>query len=82
VRRRHELLLYDRVALVRPELLEIADQVDDDVWLDPDGTAELLRLLRDGCASPLYNREVHPSELLAAVYYMHRRLCRRSAGDS
>jgi hypothetical protein len=68
--RRREALLCDRVASVHAQLLDIA-------WLlercpDPDAraVAELRKLLRDGCESPLYNAEVHDSELRAALHYI------------
>lgn len=38
----------------------------------------LHRLLTDGCASPLYNCEVHPSELRATLYYVRSRLGART----
>jgi hypothetical protein len=73
-RYRCDLLLEDRVAGVRADLLEIAAMLE---WAgDPDPTcvAELHRLLRDGCESPLYNRDVHISELRAIVYYAKQAL--------
>lgn len=73
-RRRFEVLLHDRVALVRADLLEIAELLERTADPDPRGVAELHRLLTDGCESPLFNRDVHPSELLASVYYVHSRL--------
>ena len=30
------------------------------------------KLLTDGCESPLYNRDIHMSELRAALYYLRR----------
>jgi hypothetical protein len=64
-RYRCDLLLEDRLAGVRADLLEIAD---------PACVAQLRRLLRDGCESPLYNRDVHISELRATVYYAKQAL--------
>ena len=32
------------------------------------------RLLADGLQSPLFNRDVHPSELLATLYFIRLRL--------
>lgn len=74
VRRRHLPLLRDRVTAVRADLLEIAallDRVDN-----PDGgiLALLRALLTDGCDSPLYNDEIHTSELRATLYYIRRQL--------
>jgi hypothetical protein len=37
----------------------------------------LHRLLTDGCESPLYNRDVHPSELRATIFYVRSRLIAR-----
>jgi hypothetical protein len=59
---------------VRSDLLEIAamlEHVDDP---DPECVRELRRLLSDGCDSPLYNRDVHPSELSATLYFVKRAL--------
>jgi hypothetical protein len=75
--RRRELLLYDRVAGVRGDLLELAallEQADDP---DPACVSELRRLLRDGCQSPLYNRDVHTSELRATLYYTKQAIAER-----
>ena len=74
LRRRFEVLLHDRVREVRGDLLEIAlllEAADDP---DPECVAELSRLVRDGCKSPLYNPDVHPSELRATLHYVRSRL--------
>jgi hypothetical protein len=63
-------LLTDRVAAVRDELLEVALIVEHRDDLDPSRMAALHRLLTDGCESPLYNRDVHISELRATLYYL------------
>jgi hypothetical protein len=71
---RRQLLLLDRVAEVRDDLLVIAallEQIEDP---DPACVAEVRRLLRDGCESPLYNRAVHSSELRATVHYVRAQL--------
>jgi hypothetical protein len=70
VRRRRELLLCDRVALVRTDLLELADLLERTEDPDPDSVNALRALLRNGCDSPLYNAELHMSELRAALYYL------------
>jgi hypothetical protein len=62
-RSRHALLHY-RAAAVRSELLEIAHDPD------PACVTTLHELLANGCDSPLYNPDVHVSELRAAVYYV------------
>ena len=64
------MLLLDRVATVRPELLELADALERCGDPDPAAVADLRRLLTDGCQSPLYNPEVHISELRATLYYL------------
>jgi len=69
IRRRFEVLLPDRVAAVRTDLVEIADLLDNTAEPDPVCVAELSRLLRDGCQSPLYNSDLHVSELRATLYY-------------
>jgi hypothetical protein len=73
-RRRFEVLLHDRVALVRADLLEIAELLEQAPEPEPWCVTELRRLLTDGCESPLLNPAVHPSELRASVYYLHSRL--------
>jgi hypothetical protein len=69
-RRRFEVLLLDRVAPVRADLLEIAALLEAAPDPDPGCVRSLHRLLTDGCESPLYNPEVHPSELRATLYYV------------
>jgi hypothetical protein len=70
VQSRHAVLLHDRVALVRDQLLEIALLLERDGNLDGSWILDVHRLVTDGCESPLYNREVHISELWAALYYL------------
>lgn len=69
-RRRFEVLLVDRAASVRPELLELANALEECADPDPASLADLRRLLTDGCQSPLYNPDVHISELRATLYYL------------
>lgn len=73
-RRRFEVLLVERVRLVRDELLEIAALLESATDPDPACIRALHRLLTDGCESPLYNPAVHPSELSATLYYLRARL--------
>ncbi len=73
-RRRFDVLLQERVAPVRGELLEIAALLEHDRQPDPGCVVAVHRLLTDGCASPLYNRDVHPSELRATLHYVRCRL--------
>jgi hypothetical protein len=75
---RHTLLLHDRAAAVKEELLEIAlilEHADD---LEASWVFETHKLLTDGCESPLYNRDIHVSELWATLYYL--RIAREPAG--
>lgn len=72
--RRFDVLLQERVSLVRGELLEIAALLEGELRPDPGCVVALHRLLTDGCASPLYNRDVHPSELRATLHYVRCRL--------
>lgn len=73
-RHRFEVLLHERVALVRGELLEIAALLEGERRPDPGCVVALDKLLTDGCASPLYNIDVHPSELRATLHYVRCRL--------
>lgn len=71
---RFEVLLADRLPPVRDDLLEIAALLEQTSRPNPGCVATLRRLLTDGCESPLYNPEVHPSELRATLYYVRSRL--------
>ena len=68
--RKFDVLLLDRVAAVRPELLELADSLERSREPNPAAVADLRRLLTDGCRSPLYNPDIHISELRATLYYL------------
>ena len=70
---RSGLLLCDRVVAVRVALLEIADLLERAERPDPEAVRAVRRLLADGLQSPLFNRDVHPSELLATLYYVRLR---------
>ena len=74
VRRRHVLLLVDRVADVRDDLLEVADLIEQAATADPSCLAEVRRLLTSGCDSALYNPDIHVSELHASMYFLRCRL--------
>jgi hypothetical protein len=63
-------LLTDRIAAVRDELLELAVILEHGDDLHPSWVVAIHRLLTDGCESPLYNRDVHISELRATLYYL------------
>jgi hypothetical protein len=75
---RHSVLLTDRAAAVKEELLEIALMLEYADDLDASWIRETHKLLTDGCDSPLYNRDVHHSELWATLYYL--RVGREPAG--
>jgi hypothetical protein len=68
------VLLYDRVAAAREELLDVAARLERAADPDPEAVNTLWRLLTDGCGSPLYNRSIHPSELAATLYYAKQSL--------
>ncbi|HJS95545.1 MAG TPA: hypothetical protein VJ741_14880 [Solirubrobacteraceae bacterium] len=64
------VLLTDRAAAVRDELLELAlilEHADD---RDASWVLAIHKLLTDGCLSPLYNPDIHMSELRATLYYL------------
>ena len=68
IARRRQPLLCDRAAAVRSELLEIAAVLERAQCPDPASIAVLHELLANGCDSPLYNPEIHVSELRATLY--------------
>jgi hypothetical protein len=67
--RRRETLLHYRVAAVRTDLLEIAAILEHAHDPDPTSVAALHELLANGCDSPLYNADIHVSELHATLHY-------------
>lgn len=68
--RRRETLLHYRVAAVRTDLLEIAAILEHAHDPDPECVTELHELLANGCDSPLYNADIHVSELHATLHYV------------
>jgi hypothetical protein len=68
--RRREALLHYRVATVRTQLLELAAILEHTHNPDPARIATLQNLLANGCDSPLYNHDVHVSELLATLHHI------------
>ena len=66
---RGELVLHDRLTAVRSELHEIASLLERARDPDPAWIESLHDLLANGCDSPLYNADVHESELRATLYY-------------
>lgn len=72
--RRRESLLHHRVAVVRADLLEIAAVLEHARDLDPASIADLHELLANGCDSPLYNADIHISELQATLHHIRASL--------
>jgi hypothetical protein len=72
--RRRQALLHYRAAAVRTELLEIAATLERADDPDPACVAELHDLLANGCDSPLYNPDIHVSELRATLHHVRVRL--------
>ena len=68
--RRRQTLLPHRAAAVRSELLEIAATLEHNHNPNPTTITELHQLLANGCDSPLYNPDIHISELRATVHYL------------
>jgi hypothetical protein len=68
--RRRETLLHYRVAAVRADLLEIAAMLERANDADPACITALHDLLANGCDSPLYNSDIHVSELHATLHYV------------
>jgi hypothetical protein len=69
-RRRPSVVLVDRVEMVGAQLLELADLLQASYDPDPSWVAEIQDLVTDGCGSPLFNSNVHISELLATLWYL------------
>jgi hypothetical protein len=67
IARRRQTLLHYRVNAVRSELLEIAAMLDRTHDPEPATTAALHELLINGYDSPLYNPDIHVSELRATL---------------
>lgn len=63
-----------QLLLVRSDLIELADLLERADDPDPECVATLRELLRNGCDSPLYNADLHISELRARLYFARRRL--------
>ena len=67
---RREALLHYRVAAVRTELLQIAATLEHTHNPEPARMTALHHLLANGCDSPLYNADIHISELHATLHYI------------
>jgi hypothetical protein len=67
---RRTVLLQDRAAAVRDGLREIALVLEHADDLDASWVLAIHKLLTDGCESPLFNPDVHMSELRATLFYL------------
>jgi hypothetical protein len=65
-----EPLLHYRAAAVRTDLLDIAAILEHTPNPDPARVAALHDLLANGCDSPLYNPDIHISELHATLHHV------------
>ena len=74
IRRRREVLLHDRAVAVDRDLLEIASILECTPSADRSVITMLHALLADGCDSPLYNADIHISELRATLYHVRASL--------
>jgi hypothetical protein len=72
--RRRQTLLSHRAGAVRSELLQIAAALEHTHDPNPSSLIELHQLLANGCDSPLYNPDIHISELHATVHYLRAEL--------
>jgi hypothetical protein len=77
--RRRATLLHYRVAVVRADLLEIAALLERARDVDPACLTELHELLANGCDSPLYNADIHISELHATLHHIRGSIVRKSS---
>lgn len=68
--RRRQALLHYRASAVSSELLEIAAALERAHDPDPARVALLHELLANGCDSPLYNPDIHVSELRATLHHV------------
>lgn len=71
IARGRQPLLHYRAAAVRTKLLEIAAALERAQNPDPAAVATLRELLANGCDSPLYNPDIHVSELHATLHHIH-----------
>ena len=65
--RRYEVLLCERAASVRPQLLEVAATLERLPDPEPDTLEAVRSLLTDGCTSPLCNPDVPAQQLHEAL---------------
>jgi hypothetical protein len=74
-------VLLDRVAAVRPELLELATTLEQSTDADPASVALIRELLADGC-SPLYNPNLSADGLRATLTGAHAGIAGHSRLDT
>jgi hypothetical protein len=79
IARRRQPLLHYRAAAVHSELLEIAAALERAQNPAPASIATLRELLANGCDSPLYNPDIHVSELHATLHHARAGLCGQDA---
>ncbi len=65
---RRQTLLHYRANAVRSELLQIAAMLERTDDPDPASVKAVHELLANGCDSPLYNPDIHVSELRATLH--------------
>ena len=80
--RQFDVLLRNRAALVRPQLLQVAATLERVNDPDPETLRTLRRLLTDGCASPLFNAGVPTGVLTSALDRVRLELEAREARDA
>jgi hypothetical protein len=68
------LVLWDRVALVREELLALADELESAATIDPRTMVEIHELLCSGRDSPMLNDQLPASALASAILCARFRL--------
>ena len=81
IARRRQTLLPHRAGAVRSELLEIAATLEHTHHPNPTTITELHQLLANGCDSPLYNPDIHISELHATLHYLRAGLVTHNQHD-
>jgi hypothetical protein len=78
IRRRREALIHQRALAVHRDLLEIATLLERTPNADASCIATLHAMLANARDSPLYNPDIHVSELRATLYYARAGLMSRA----
>ena len=73
-------IILDRVATVRPELLQLANALEQANDPDPSSVALVRELLTDAC-SPLYNPNLSADELHATITRAHAGIAHHAAAQ-